>query len=191
MRQKQLPRSTPERISRVNFLNRREIGELPNLLTEGEQVLGIVGGFYTSGSAILCVTSKRLLLLDKKTIRLNFEDARIESISELNYSHNGFMAVVKVFMAGRELEFRSWYKHELRLLAQFVQHKMAEVRNHTQQFSDLGKQLDTASPAPLQYQANPQLEKYLSERIARWRRANRFIDNLPKSVESQTLEQAS
>lgn len=183
MRQIKLPQAAPERISRINFLNRREVSELPNMLNPGEQVLGIVSGFYISGTAILCITTRRLLLLDKKWIRINFEDARLESISELNYSHNGLMASVRIFIAGRELEFRSWYKKELRMLAQFVQHKMAEAQ------IDYQNEQRISAPQVPQYQASAQVEQYLSERIARWRRANRFIDSLPQSTGNQTLEQ--
>lgn len=182
-----------KRISRLNFLSRREIAELPRLLMPGEQVLGIISGFYSTGPATLCVTSKRLLLIDKKLLRLNYEDIRFESIKEVSYSHEAFMASVKFFYAGRTLQFKSWYRHELRALAQFAQHRMFEVHEEAEPTADdlhLTEAADEKLATPIQYQANPQLEKYLTERIARWRRATRFIDNLPKPVEShQTLEQ--
>jgi hypothetical protein len=38
------------------------------------------------------------------------------------------------------------------------------------------------------YQAGPQLERYLVERIARWRRASRFIENLPTAAAERKLE---
>ena len=209
---------TSKRISRVNFLSRREIAELPNLLMPDEQILGIVSGFYSTGPATLCVTSRRLLLVDKKLIRLNYEDIRFEAIKEVSYSHQAIMASVRFFYAGRVLQFKSWYKNELRGLAQFSQHRMFEIKEEKDtskrppeeakmidQFAEYAKaqikdvpltetpkELEPTqaqpqevsyqrSDAPLTYQAGPQLEHYISQRVARWRRASRFIDSLPSA----------
>lgn len=187
----QVPQKLHKRISKLNFLSRREIAELPNLLMPDEQVLGVVSGFYATGPATLCVTSKRLLLIDKKLVRLNIEDVRYDSISEVNYSHQAIMASVKFYVAGRELPFKSWYKRELRILAHFVQHKIhtaAAAAADTASSESIATSVPLQQPAPF-YQSSPEMEQYLSERIARWRRANKFIENLPKPIESQALEQ--
>ena len=188
------PQTSRKRISRLNFLSRREIGEIPKLLMPDEQVLGIVSGFYTTGPATLCVTSKRLLLVDKKLLRLNYEDIRFESIKEVSYSQQSFMASVRFFYAGRTLQFRSWYHRELRAMAQFAQHRMFEVKDE-QHAEDEGvsrvveQALVTQNTQPSPYQVNPQLEQYLSQRIARWRQASRFIDNLPVRADGAAAEQ--
>ena len=193
----------PQKLSRLNFFSRLEVAELPNLLMPGEQVLGVLSGFYSSGTAILCVTSKRLLLIDKKWVRLNFEDARFESINEVNYSHQAITASVKFYMAGRELQFKSWYKRELRILAQFVQNKMFEARAAQNNKAELGQEdqqlqqqfqpatlgssfVPTQLVAPAATEEryvypSAQMEQYLTDRIARWRRASRFVDTLPKT----------
>lgn len=197
-----------QKLSRLNFFSKWEAAELPKLLMPDEQVLAVLSGFYTSGTAILCVTSKRLLLVDKKLMRLSFEDIRFDSIKEVNYSHQAFIASVKFYFAGRELQFRSWYRNELRMLAQFVQQKMFESNEkrhykapesqmhsgqHSlqQQVQPIGyfesknsERPNHAAPAASTYQNNPHLEKYLNERIARWRRANRFINNLTMATKT-------
>lgn len=179
------------KLSRLSFFSRLEAAELPKLLMPDEQVLAVISGFYTAGTAILCVTSKRLLLVDKKLMRLSFEDIRFDSIKEVKYSQQVFMASVKFYFAGREMQFRSWYRNELRMLAQLAQQKMfesnekrhykaPETQDSSEQ-SELNAQAD--SPQVPSYN-NPQLEKYLNERIARWRRASRFIDNLTMATKT-------
>lgn len=173
-------------LTRLNYFSRKEMAELPNLLMPGEEVMAVITGFYTAGTAILCVTSKRLLLVDKKWIRLSYEDVRFESIREINYSHQALMASVKFYFAGREMQFKSWYKNELRMAAQLIQHKMFEVREKLHRttdessLTDIVESSELPEPAP-QYKQNPDLDEYLRERIARWRRASRFVDTLTVS----------
>jgi hypothetical protein len=191
--------SYPQKLSRLNFFSRWEAAELPKLLMLDEQVLGVLSGFYQAGTAILCVTSKRLLLVDKKLLRLNFEDVRFEYINEVNYSHQMFLGSVKFFYGGKTLHFRSWYMRELRTLAQFVQHKMFEVTQQQRQQTEnrqttnfdgkyapvySGQLLSDLPQESAQHLSqaslttNEQLEKMLQERIARWRRATRFVDTI-------------
>lgn len=180
-------------VTRLNFFSRREMAELPKLLLPGETILAVISGTYTAGTAILCVTSKRLLLVDKKIIRLLFEDIRFESIKEVGYSQQAFMASVKFFYAGREMQFRSWYRAELRTLAQFVQQKMFEVREGkvaAKQITDalLAEDPDRfqsrQAPATPNQAGNEQLEQYLNDRITRWKRADRIVDTLAMSVKT-------
>lgn len=174
-------------LTRINFLSKKEIAELPNLLLADERILAVISGFYTAGTAILCVTSKRLLLVDKKIIRLSIEDIRFESIKEVNYSHQAAVASVRFYYAGRQIEFKSWYKNELRMLSQLVQQKMFEVREKLHYRNEAGftrdeaQEIEVPKLQPQPYAANPQLEQYLSERIARWRKATRFVDMLATS----------
>lgn len=181
-------------MTRLNFFSKREMAELPNLLLPDEHILAVVSGTYTAGTAVLCVTSKRLLLVDKKFVRLNFEDVRFESVKEVNFSQQAFMASVKLFYGGREMQFRSWYKNELRILAQLLQQKMFETREklHRSDEPQMVQFVETPTqqlipqqpvrstfPSVLNEQSSAQLEQYLSDRIARWRRASRFLDSLP------------
>ena len=185
-------------LTRINFFSKKEMAELPKLLMPDEKVLAVISGFYTAGTAILCVTDKRLLLVDKKLIRLSFEDVRFESVKEVNYSQQAFMASVKFFYAGREMQFRSWYRNELRMLAQLVQQKMFEVREkswHPAQSSqksqnDSPVQVATDPPVNDMYGTNVHMEQYMTERIRRWREATRFVNTLTISTKAgrQILE---
>ncbi len=164
-----------------------------------EQVLGVISGFYTAGTAILCVTSHRLLLVDKKLIRLSYEDVRFEAISEVNFSQQLFLASVKFYFSGRNVQFRSWYKKELRMLAQFAQNKMFESRHLAGALSgDFGAltplvtQPQGQPTFPLQPKTNDNQQDLRGHstgyqaynRLARWQRAGKFIEDL-SVVQSQ------
>lgn len=196
MKSQQNDKPYPQRLGRFNFFSRWEVAELPRLLLPGEDVLGVISGFYTGGTAILCVTSMRLLLVDKKFIRLSYEDIRYGSIKEVSYAHQAFLASVKFFYAGRELQFRSWYRRELRTMTQFVQHKIFAAHQDQIDSPSLDPprgirepaqdylQLAPTPPVPVVplLPQNPQLAQYLNNRIARWRRATQFIDAIPKVI---------
>lgn len=189
-------------LQRINFFSKREMAELPKLLLPEEQVLAVISGMYTAGTAILCVTSKRLLLVDKKWIRSSFEDVRFESIKEVNFSQQAIMASIKFYYAGREMQFRSWHKSELRMLAQLVQQKMFEMREklHAKDLPVVSQPLtemlvaQTAKepqqdakqqfPSVLRQQSALQLDRYLSERLDQWKRATRFAGTLSMSAKA-------
>lgn len=194
---KTLKKAKQSTLIRINFFNRREMAELPKLLLPDEKLLAIVSGAYTAGTAILCVTSMRMLLVDKKMIRLNFEDVRFDSIREVNYSQQVFMASLRFYYAGREMQFRSWYKKELRELAQLVQEKMFEVRekkNNQQEpvmqqvpVQPLSEAIPLESPALFRAVApasTAQREDYLNQRLEKWRQADRFVDKLAMSAKT-------
>lgn len=189
-------------LMRINFFSKREMAELPKLLLPDEQILAVIAGVYTAGTAVLCVTSKRMMLVDKKMIRLSFEDVRFESIREINFSQQAIMASIKFYYAGREMQFRSWYKSELRMLAQLVQQKMFEVREklHAKDYPTLQQSIEPVVreeqveifepeakhrfPSILHEQSALQLDKYLSERLDRWKKATRFAGTLSMSAKA-------
>lgn len=150
-----------QQIVRVDFFNARELAEIPRLLMKGEHMLAAVNGFYTAGTAVLCVTSKRLLLVDKKLLRLSIEDVRFESIKEVNYSQQAILASLCFFYAGREMQFRTWHRRELRILSQVVQEKMFDVRGGA-----------TLSSNESPFSPPPQFSSYLMQRKDRWNKAN-------------------
>lgn len=160
-------------ISKFNIFSSKQLAEIPKMILPNEEVLSVISGFYTAGSAILCVTSKRILLIDKKFIRLNFEDIRFESISEVNYSHQMFVANLKLYYTGRVLEFKTWYKDELRELAQYVQDKMFESREAMKRSPKNINQLDSID---MQTKVEPdqKLTHHLSRNMG-WQRAERFM----------------
>lgn len=174
------------KLSPFNIFSKMEVAELPKILMPHEQVLGIISGFYSVGTATLCVTSRRLLLIDKKLLRMSYEDIRFEAISEVNFSQQLLLASVKFYFAGRQVQFRSWYRRELRTLAQFTQNKMFEARQHggvlSGDFGNLApiyKQLSGVEEGKSEglNQASKMPEQ-THRHLAKWHKASSFIEEL-------------
>lgn len=109
-----------------------EVRELPRIIVEGEMIQGLVSGRYEGGFALLCTTSHRILIIDKKPLFLTVEDIRYDMISEVNYSHQLFDSSIHFSSFSKDLWFTSFKKQQLRRLTDFIQHKMSELReNHT------------------------------------------------------------
>ena len=163
-----------QKLSKLSYFSRLEVAELPKLLLPDEQVLVVLSGLYSAGTATLCVTSKRLLLIDRKWTRLSYEDIRFSAISEVQFSQQAFLASVKFHYAGRELHFRSWYKPELRSLVHFVQGKMFNATQVTSDFTTILNQNQQAIISPGRVQS----EHYMLKRIQQWRRVTEFLESL-------------
>jgi len=201
-----LSKKYPGRLSRISFFTRMELAELPKLLMHGEKVLGVISGFANGSTVLLAVTSERMLLIDKKWVRMSYEDVRYESINEVTYSHQGFLAAAKFYVMGRDILFKSWYRKELRMLVQFAQQKMFELRPATK--ADTKKygfrknfSYQNLIPAPIMtgeentvdHERTAQhllgsarhdirevreIPRHVSDRVARWQRAAKFVGGL-------------
>jgi hypothetical protein len=186
-----------------------EMAELPKLLIPGEKVLGVISGFSHGNTVLLAVTSDRLLVVDKKWVRLSYEDIRYESINEVTYSQQGFLAGTKFYVMGRDFVFKSWYRKELRMLVQFVQDKMFELRPSTKTDTKKygfrnHKQNQSLEPIMQAPEFKPEdrtsedmtqvisvmkkesekiteIPKHITDRVARWQRAARFVGGLPEA----------
>lgn len=193
-------KSQLRRLSRLNVFSRWEVAELPKLLMPGEEVLAVLSGFYSSGTAILCVTSRRLLLVDKKIMRLSYEDMRFEAISDISFSQQALLASARFYIAGRNIQFRSWYRKELRILVQFVQDRMFESHNSQVREPEYNHYTNKRTPSQIMASSvEPMLETpetnqlkvaeimnkpmeiphHITERVARLQRAAKFVNELP------------
>jgi hypothetical protein len=175
-----LKKQYPGRLSRLSFFTRLEMAELPKLLMPNERVLGVISGIGKNGTALLAVTSSRLLIIDKKWVRLAYEDIRYESINEIRYAQQALLASAKLYIMGREISFKSWYKKELRQMVQYIQDKMFETRpagvSEDQAVEGYQRKIVSRS----QMHTSSQMDDYLNDRIRRWRKASRFVEDLRK-----------
>ncbi len=118
------------------FWGRPEIRELPGILMQDEIIAKCVNGYYEGGFALLCVTSHRVLLVDRKPMLLKVEDIRFEMIVEMDYNALLMSSTVKIVTPNKNLTFSSWSQHRLRDILNYAQQRVAEVRQHymAQQF---------------------------------------------------------
>lgn len=162
------------RLSKLNPFSRGEAAEIQRLLLPDEVIVGMVGGYYSAGMATICATTKRLLLVDKKWLRMSYEDIRYSSINEVQFSQQGFLASVHFFYTGRDLHFRSWYRSELRGLSQYIQGQMFADGSRKETLRPILKNNKMASDV-----ANGGVHHtYIISRAERWKRATEFIRSL-------------
>ncbi|MCA9308866.1 PH domain-containing protein [Candidatus Saccharibacteria bacterium] len=162
------------RLNKMNPFSRGEAAEIQRLLLPDETVIGMVGGYYNAGMATICATSKRLLLVDKKWLRMSYEDIRYKSINEVEFSQQGFLASVHFYYTGRDLHFRSWYRSELRSLSQYIQGQMFADGSRKDVLGSVLKNNKMASGVV----AGELHHDYVRSRAERWKRATEFIESL-------------
>ena len=117
------------------FFCKPEIRELQHILMDNEDIIKCVPGRYGGGFALLVATEMRLLLIDKKPLYLTVEDVRYDMISEMDASSRLFDATVKIFTVNRQLVFNSTRQHRLRDLISYVQRRVMEIRQYSQEVS--------------------------------------------------------
>jgi hypothetical protein len=107
---------------------RPEIKELANIVMPDEIIAGCVNGRYENGFALLCVTTHRLLLIDRKPMFLTMEDIRFDMVAEMDYSARLLESTVHIITPNRKLVFTSWNQHRLRKIMNYTQQRVMEVR---------------------------------------------------------------
>ncbi|HEY5668197.1 MAG TPA: PH domain-containing protein [Candidatus Saccharimonadales bacterium] len=112
------------------FWNRPEIKELRSILVSGEVIAQATNGRYENGFALLVATNLRLLLIDKKPMFLALEDIRFDMISEMDYSGQVLEGTVRIMTPNRKLVFSSWNQGRLRIILNYAQQRVTELRQH-------------------------------------------------------------
>lgn len=121
-----------EQLTRIGcnfrFWGRAEIKELANILLPDEIIAGCTNGRYEGGSALLCVTNMRMLLVDKKPMFLTLEDIRFDMIAEIDYSSRLLNSTIRVITPNRTLVFNAWGGTRLRSMLNYTQQRIMEIR---------------------------------------------------------------
>ena len=127
---------------------RPEIRELRNILYEDEVIAGATNGRYKGGFALLAVTNHRLLLVDRKPLFLTIEDLRFDMITEIDFNAQLLNSTAYIITPTRELTFSSWNQHRLRVIVNYTQQQVVEIRQHymQQQFAQAGAQQPRLDP---------------------------------------------
>lgn len=131
---------------KVHFWDRPEMAELEHILIPGEVIQGCVNGRYEGGFATLCATDQRLLLIDKKMLRLSVEDIRYDMISEVDYATQILSGTVRICTPTKALTFTSFKPKVMRVMASFIQQRVIEIRQ--------------------QYQGQPQQQQVYAQQLA-------------------------
>jgi hypothetical protein len=112
------------------FWGRPEIRELTKILMPDEIIAGATNGRYEGGFALLCVTSHRLLLVDRKPLFLTLEDIRFDMIAEIDYSARLLDSTIRIMTPNRTLSFTAYNQHRVRNILNYTQQRVMEIRQH-------------------------------------------------------------
>ncbi|HSX32539.1 MAG TPA: PH domain-containing protein [Candidatus Saccharimonadales bacterium] len=112
------------------FWGRPEIRELAKVLMPDEIIAGATNGRYEGGFALLCVTSHRLLLVDRKPLFLTLEDIRFDMIAEINFNARLLDSTIRIMTPNRTLAFTGYNQHRIRNILNYTQQKVMEIRQH-------------------------------------------------------------
>ncbi len=127
---------------------RAELRELPKILFEGERLRHALNGRYEGGFALLCATSHRVLLIDKKPFFLTLEDTRYDMISDVQFNHRLLNASIWIGTVHKKMTFMAYNHTKLRNLTSFIQEQVMATRQQLTQQPE--PQLQTeAIQAPL------------------------------------------
>ncbi len=113
------------------FWVKPEMNQLTKIIVPGEKIRHIISGRYGGGTALLCATDLRLLIIDKKPMFLAVEDVRYDMIAEVNYTHQFFDASIHLAAFNKDFSFTSFRKDELHDITEHIQQKLSEVRQHS------------------------------------------------------------
>ena len=85
------------------FLARREIRELPNILWDSEQIHDMAQGLYDSGQGLLVSTDRRVLFINRGLIYgLKVEDFPNDKITSIQYETKLFFGIITIFASGNK-----------------------------------------------------------------------------------------
>jgi len=133
----------------VSRLYKPEVKELQQILAENEEIYSIVPGRYFGGFALLAVTDRRLILIDKKTMFLTVEVIPFDMVSEVDFNARLVDASLVLFTLNKQHRFTCMkYKSKLRDMATYIQQKMMELRYSGQSGQAVAQSI-TAQPFQL------------------------------------------
>ena len=117
---KNLPIEAPE-----IYLKRKEIVELPKILSTDEKLDNIIQGTYNGGIGILVSTNRRLIFIDKGIIYgLKVEDFPLNKITSIQYETGMIFGKLKIHTSGNIATIDNVEKITVRKFAEFVRNKI-------------------------------------------------------------------
>ena len=133
----------------IPFWYNPELRELPKIMREGEILQNIVFGRYEGGTALLCATNFRVLLVDKKPMFLTVEDIRYDMVAEVDFAHYFLGATMHLRSFSKDLKFKSFRQIELRKFTSHIQDRVMEQRSRTMEMAN-GERQAAHSVIPMQ-----------------------------------------
>ncbi|ALR30533.1 hypothetical protein ATE47_08320 [Chryseobacterium sp. IHB B 17019] len=117
------------------FFARKEIRELPNVLSEDEKIVYLVEGRNktTTHHIVLVATDRRLIFIDKEVFYgLKVEDFSYDKVTSIQYEKEFMLASIDIIVSGEMLEIDGVGKYEAELFCEKVRDFMARPKEYFQ-----------------------------------------------------------
>lgn len=134
----------------VNFLGKKELKELPNILWENELPEKVVQGSYKNGNGILVCTNSRLIFINKGLISLKVEDFPLKNISSIQYETGLVMGKITIFASGNRADISQIEKSYVRNFAEYVRAKISNSSEFSHQSQEHSQHADDEIIAQLE-----------------------------------------
>lgn len=131
---KQMIKSKPEWDT---FGTKKEIKELPSILTAGENIIGLTSGFLNGNTWLIVVTPKRVLFLDKGMIfGLQQVEILIEKINSIEFKTGLLLGEIHVWDGSSKMVIKNIQKASVKPFAESINKAIDLYRNRAQSGSN-------------------------------------------------------
>ena len=115
------------------FGTKKEIKELPSILTDGETILGLTSGFLNGNTWLIVVTHKRVLFLDKGMIYgLKQVEILIEKINSIEFKTGLLFGEIYVWDGSSKMLIKQIQKAGVKPFAESINKAIDLYRNRNQ-----------------------------------------------------------
>ncbi|RZJ42021.1 MAG: hypothetical protein EOO19_14080 [Chryseobacterium sp.] len=121
------------------FFARKEIRELPNIISEDEKIIYLVEGRNktTKHHIVLVGTDRRLIFIDKEFMYgLKVEDYSYDKVASIQYETSFLLASIDVNVSGDIVEIDGVGKYEAELFCEKVRDFMSRPKDFSQPKSE-------------------------------------------------------
>ena len=121
------------------FFARKEIRELPNIISEDEKIIYLVEGRNktTKHHIVLMGTDRRLIFIDKEFMYgLKVEDYSYDKVASIQYETSFLLASIDVNISGDIVEIDGVGKYEAELFCEKVRDFMSRPKDFSQPKSE-------------------------------------------------------
>ncbi len=129
--------------TKFTWWGRGEARELEHIIEPGETIMYCINGRYDGGFAMLCVTDRRAVLIDKKPLYLSLEDIRYDMISEVDFDGRLVDSTVTIFSFTKQLRFTSFKGEKLRRATAYLQRRVMEIRQQSMMAEQFTQPVET------------------------------------------------
>ncbi len=127
------------------IVKKREVKELPGILSEEETIERIIEGNYEEeiSTGILVATNKRLIFIVKGLLRLRVEDFPYDKISSIQYEKGIMMGKITIFASGNKASIRNVSKNQVKDFGDFVREYISQKSKSEQEHQKMGEDIVT------------------------------------------------